>query len=36
VKGYRVLDVPAEQAWSIAAAASPWVADNDWARDQTG
>ncbi|HEY6574408.1 MAG TPA: PH domain-containing protein, partial [Mycobacterium sp.] len=31
VKGYRVLDVPAEQAWSIAAAASPWVADNDWA-----
>jgi putative membrane protein len=31
VKGYRVLDVPAEQAWSIAAAASPWVADDDWA-----
>ncbi|WP_155948890.1 PH domain-containing protein [Mycobacterium sp. URHB0044] len=31
VKGYRVLDVPAELAWSIAAAASPWVADNDWA-----
>ena len=29
VKGYRVLDVPAELAWSIAAAASPWVADND-------
>ena len=29
VKGYRVLDVPAEQAWSVAAAASPWVADND-------
>lgn len=31
VKGYRVLDVPAEVAWSIAAAASPWVAENDWA-----
>ncbi|MDT5266295.1 MAG: putative rane protein [Mycobacterium sp.] len=33
VKGYRVLDVPAELAWSIAAAASPWVADCDWVRD---
>jgi putative membrane protein len=32
VKRYQVLDVPAELAWSIAAAASPWVADNDWAR----
>jgi putative membrane protein len=32
VKSYRVIDVPAELAWSIAAAASPWVADNDWAR----
>ncbi|MDT7762578.1 MAG: putative rane protein [Mycobacterium sp.] len=32
VKGYRVIDVPAGLAWSIAAAASPWVADNDWAR----
>jgi putative membrane protein len=31
VKGYRVTDVPADLAWSIAAAASPWVADNDWA-----
>lgn len=31
VKGYRVLDVPAEVAWTIAAAASPWVAENDWA-----
>jgi putative membrane protein len=31
VKGYRVLDVPAELAWSVAAAASPWVADCDWA-----
>ena len=36
IKGYRVIDVPAELAWSVAAAASPWVADNDWARDQTG
>ncbi|MGH3644468.1 MAG: PH domain-containing protein [Mycobacterium sp.] len=31
VKGYRVLDVPAEVAWSVAVAASPWVAENDWA-----
>lgn len=31
VKGYRVLDVPAELAWSIAATASPWVVENDWA-----
>lgn len=33
VKGYRVLDVPAELAWSVAATASPWVADNEWVRD---
>jgi putative membrane protein len=32
VKRYQVLDVPADLAWTIAAAASPWVADNDWAR----
>ena len=32
VKGYRVLDVPAELAWSIAGSASPWVAGSDWAR----
>ena len=31
-KRYRVLDVPAEDAWSIAAAASPWVADSIWAQ----
>jgi putative membrane protein len=31
VKSYRVIDVPAESAWSIAATASPWVADNAWA-----
>ena len=27
-----MIDVPAELAWSIAAAASPWVADTGWAR----
>jgi len=32
VKRYRVIDVPAELAWTIAAGASPWVADNAWAR----
>lgn len=31
VKRYQVLDVPADLAWTIAAAASPWVADNAWA-----
>lgn len=31
VKGYRVIDVPAELAWSIAGSASPWVAESDWA-----
>jgi len=30
VKGYRVIDVPAELAWSIAGSASPWVAESDW------
>lgn len=29
-KRYVVIDVPAEQAWSIAARASPWVADCAW------
>jgi putative membrane protein len=32
VKSYRVLDIPADLAWTVAATASPWVADNDWAR----
>jgi putative membrane protein len=32
VKRYQVVDVPAELAWTIAAAASPWVADNEWVR----
>jgi putative membrane protein len=31
-KHYRVIDVPAELAWSIAATASPWVADSMWAQ----
>jgi putative membrane protein len=30
VKSYRVIDVPADLAWTIAAATSPWVADNAW------
>jgi putative membrane protein len=32
VKRYQVIDVPAELAWAVAAAASPWVADTEWAR----
>jgi len=32
VKAYRVIDVPAEWAWSVAAQASPWVAHSKWAR----
>ncbi|MEO6792951.1 MAG: PH domain-containing protein [Mycobacterium sp.] len=32
VKAYRVIDVPQEWAWSVAAQASPWVADSRWAR----
>lgn len=31
-KRYQVIDVPAELAWSVAASASPWVADSIWAR----
>lgn len=31
-KRYHVIDVPAELAWSVAAKASPWVADSVWAR----
>ena len=30
-KRYRVIDVPAELAWSVAGEASPWVADSIWA-----
>lgn len=32
VKGYAVLDVPEEQAWAVAATASPWVAHSVWAQ----
>lgn len=32
VKHYQVIDVPAHRSWSIAATASPWVADCEWAR----
>ncbi len=31
-KRYQVIDAPAELAWSVAAQASPWVADSIWAR----
>ncbi|WP_197378368.1 PH domain-containing protein [Mycolicibacterium mengxianglii] len=30
-KRYVVIDVPAEQAWAVAAQASPWVAQSIWA-----
>ncbi len=30
-KHYRVIDVPAEQAWQIAASATPWLAGAAWA-----
>ena len=30
-KQYQVIDVPAALAWSIAAQASPWVAESQWA-----
>ncbi|MGU3501322.1 PH domain-containing protein [Mycobacterium sp. C31M] len=29
-KRYVLIDVPAETAWSVAATASPWVADSQW------
>jgi len=32
VKRYEVVDVPADLAWSIAAATSPWVGATRWAR----
>lgn len=32
VKGYRILDVPADVAWAVAAQASPWVAESEWVR----
>ena len=30
-KHYSVIDLPAADAWSVAAAATPWVVDNGWA-----
>lgn len=36
VKHYEVVDVPAEQAWAIAAAVSPWLAGTAWARPAPG
>jgi putative membrane protein len=32
VKRYEVIDVPADLAWSIVAATSPWVGATRWAR----
>jgi putative membrane protein len=32
VKRYPLIDVPEDQAWAVAAQASPWVADSIWAR----
>jgi putative membrane protein len=32
IKRYPLIDVPEEMVWSIAAEASPWVADSIWAR----
>jgi putative membrane protein len=32
VKRYPLIDVPEDQAWAVAAQASPWVADSLWAR----
>ncbi len=29
-KSYRVVDIPVESAWAVAAQASPWVADCAW------
>ncbi|UQX11960.1 PH domain-containing protein [Candidatus Mycobacterium methanotrophicum] len=31
VKRYPLIDVPEDQAWAVAAEASPWVADSIWA-----
>jgi putative membrane protein len=31
VKRYPLIDVPEDQAWAVAAQASPWVADSIWA-----
>jgi putative membrane protein len=33
-KRYQLIDVPAELAWSVAATASPWVAESRWAHSR--
>ncbi|ABK73919.1 PH domain-containing protein [Mycolicibacterium smegmatis] len=35
-KRYEVIDVPAGQAWAIAAAGTPWIADSVWAHTPVG
>lgn len=35
-KRYEVIDVPAPQAWAIAAAATPWIGHSVWARVSAG
>lgn len=35
-KSYRILDVPADLAWSVAAQTTGWVADTTWARSGSG
>lgn len=35
-KRYEVIDIPAPQAWAIAAAATPWIAHSVWARVSAG
>lgn len=34
-KRYEIIDVPADQVWAVAGAASPWVADSVWAHSST-
>jgi putative membrane protein len=31
-KRYRLIDVPEDEAWAVAAQASPWVAESIWAK----
>jgi putative membrane protein len=31
IKRYPLIDVPENEVWSVAAQASPWVADSIWA-----
>jgi putative membrane protein len=35
-KRYELIDVPAGQAWAVAAAATPWLGGSVWARVPTG